>query len=131
MHAITANLNRLYRVESLVAGLPPVAAHRKRVNEVEKLRRQIPAQVLRLYDHLKDQWQQPVVAVIDGVCQGCQATLTPPAQLALQTKEAAHRCEFCGRFIYFQESPAAKELSEAILAGLGSTAGTGYATSND
>jgi hypothetical protein len=43
---------------------------------VERLRHQLPGEILATYDRLSGQFPDPVTIVADGVCQGCKQAVS-------------------------------------------------------
>jgi len=75
-------------------------------SKLNKLRRQVPGQVLSLFDQLARQYLDPVTALADGTCQGChQPTPTRSRQPYLNSNRV-FECEHCGRLLFaVQDAP--------------------------
>jgi predicted nucleic acid-binding Zn-ribbon protein len=65
--------------------------------KIDRLRHQLPGEILATYDRLSRQFPDPVTIVADGVCQGCKQAVS-----AHWTKVT--QCEHCGRFILARQS---------------------------
>lgn len=72
--------------------------------KIDKLRRQLPGQLLSTYDRLARQFPDPITVIADGVCQGCQQEV--PTRLAVLAARSANalQCEHCGRFIVARQN---------------------------
>ena len=60
--------------------------------KIDGLRYQLPGEILAAYDRLSRKFPDPVIIVVDGVCQGCKQAVS--ARLT-----SVSQCEHCGRFI--------------------------------
>jgi hypothetical protein len=69
--------------------------------KIDRLRRQLPGEILATYDRLSRKFSDPVTLVVDGMCQGCkhEVSARPAARL---TK--VPQCEHCGRFILTRQN---------------------------
>ena len=104
MHPTTAKILRLDKIESLVAYGWPKGAVPKLADEARTLRQEIPRPILERYDHLRIERKDPVVPVLDEVCQGCRAHLSQAALAKLEGGDEVACCERCGRFVFASES---------------------------
>ena len=103
MHLIAANLISLERAEMFLAKGWPSGAQSSFADQARVLRKQIPPHHLARYEELKAQQTNVVVAVVDGVCEGCHSKLSPAALVALNHSPDIPCCEQCGRFVYLAE----------------------------
>jgi hypothetical protein len=100
MHPTTAKLISLQQKESFLCAGWPAGLQPKLAQEVAGLRREIEPQFLAHYDGLRDEGKIPVVPVVGGKCQGCQASLSSRFQTDLRDSIELLQCEHCHRFIY-------------------------------
>ena len=63
------------------------------------LRGEIPPHLAAAYDQLKREHKEPVAAVSQEKCEGCNAALSPTALARLREEHEAVQCKQCGRFI--------------------------------
>ncbi|RKZ22548.1 hypothetical protein DRQ20_06055 [bacterium] len=67
----------------------------------EKIIEKIDAHLMRRYERLSERYGNPVVPVVDGICQGCYMLL-PTSLISQKAKnERIHTCPNCGRFLYW------------------------------
>lgn len=100
MHQITAKLITLERVEAFVTFGWPKGALLSLQQQAQRLRRELPPQILSAYDRLKAEVKDVVVGVFEAKCGGCHASLAKAALTRLREETDVNRCECCGRFIY-------------------------------
>lgn len=81
----------------------------KRLNGMRKTRtllmQAIDTIALRRYERLRGHKGETdaVVAVKNGVCQGCFIGVSTATSAEIQRKDVASTCDHCGRFIYYYE----------------------------
>lgn len=71
--------------------------------EIEKLRRQLPGPLLSKYERLARRYANPVAALADGVCQGCQREASTGLAVMVARLMTASQCEHCRRFLVIQQ----------------------------
>lgn len=112
----TLKLIRLERAEAhLRFGWPPGVLPALAA-EAKALRRELAPDLLAVYDRFARAGFEAVVAVRDGVCQGCRVKLSPVALTELHDGLQVVRCEYCGRFLYGAETPAFESHSSSAAA---------------
>jgi predicted nucleic acid-binding Zn-ribbon protein len=68
---------------------------------------QVPADILRVYDHIRSRGKpDAVVPVVDGHCGACQINLAPILQAEVAKLKSLAVCESCQRILYKPEQPA-------------------------
>ena len=84
-------------------------SHRKQATERQKradcLRRRVPKNLLRRFDHLVGQ-KRLGVAILSkaGACGNCHLVLPPAEALEIRRSEdKMHTCPYCGCFLYANE----------------------------
>lgn len=100
MHQITAKLITLERVEGFVKFGWPKGALPTLREQAQRLRRELPPEILSAYDRLKAEAKEAVVGVFEVKCGGCHASLAKAALSRLREETDVNQCEHCGRFIY-------------------------------
>lgn len=68
-------------------------------SEIESLREEIDAPVLRRFERIAEKYDRPLVPVRRGTCYGCFVRF-PTARMAELSEEAPTTCESCGRLLY-------------------------------
>lgn len=83
----------------------------ERQKQIDRLRRKVPAGLLRAFDHLVLHGRIPVAPVSQsGACRSCHLNLPPGDVLSLRrAAEQLHNCPYCGCFIYAAPDPALTE----------------------
>jgi len=67
----------------------------------------VPADVLRVYDHIRSRGKpDAVVPVVDGHCGACQINLAPILIAEVAKLKSLAVCESCQRILYKPEKPA-------------------------
>lgn len=100
MHPITAKLILLERTETFVASGSFKGAQASLREQAKRLRRELPAQVVAVFDRLKAEGKEAIVTLFESRCGGCQAPLSKVALERLEQESETVRCEACGRFLY-------------------------------
>jgi predicted nucleic acid-binding Zn-ribbon protein len=73
------------------------------VRKSEKLKKEIPAELLRKYEQIKGAGRGiAVVAVWKEVCDGCHMSIPPQLYNELQKTTALITCPNCNRIIYWE-----------------------------
>lgn len=67
---------------------------------VEHIQKEIPEDVLKIYEKLKKQVSNPVAKVENDVCLGCKIKLPGMIITELKSNKELVYCENCGRIIY-------------------------------
>ncbi len=85
-----------------------VGKAQKRLNALEKKRvkacKVVPRPILGRYEFIRERMPNPViVAVVDGVCGGCNIMIPPQSYNELQKGTQILSCPNCQRLIYWQE----------------------------
>ena len=80
-------------------------------NGREAIVEKINADLLKRYDNVRHRRGNAVVAVKNGVCQGCHMSLAPQLAIQVQRAESIHSCRQCKRLLYAPEP--AQEGAEA------------------
>lgn len=104
MHPTTAKLISLDRAEMFLASGWPPGAQSSLADQAQALRKQIAPHILARYEQIKAQKTNVVVAVVNGVCEGCRSKLSRAALVALDDSPEVACCEHCGRFVYPAEN---------------------------
>lgn len=74
--------------------------------KINKLRRQVPGQVLSRFDKVARQYADPIAALADGVCQGCDESLSARFRQPFAHSNHIPQCEHCGRLLFAaQDAP--------------------------
>lgn len=60
----------------------------------------VPADMLKRYDALRERRGTAVAEVKDGVCQGCRMSVRPMQYIVVQREEGIERCAQCQRYLY-------------------------------
>lgn len=68
-------------------------------SEIESLREEIDAPVLRRFERIAEKYDRPLVPVRRGTCYGCFVRF-PTARMVELSEEAPTTCESCGRLLY-------------------------------
>ena len=72
-----------------------------REDESEEFSRELPADLLTLYDSLRKTTKgRPVARVERGMCQGCRITLSTMELQRARSAQSGVRCNSCRRIIY-------------------------------
>jgi predicted nucleic acid-binding Zn-ribbon protein len=103
MHSVTSSLRELAEVESPGRNSKTLSTEEK-LKRILKLRQLIPESVCGHYDRFVKAGKVPIVAVRNGVCQGCFVRLSSGAFQQLIRQDDLNLCENCGRYIYPQEA---------------------------
>lgn len=74
-----------------------------RVAELEKIKGQVDKAVLDRYDFIRVRYLDPLAAVKNGICQGCNMNIPPQMYIELLKGLKIHFCPNCRRFIYVGE----------------------------
>ena len=70
----------------------------------------IPADVIKIYDHLRKRNKGVALATVSGnMCGVCRITLLPQALIELTRASSLISCEACQRILYLSETPAEKQ----------------------
>ena len=99
MHQVTSYLKELAELESPSRNSKELSTEDK-LKRILKLRQLIPEPVCGHYDRVKNGGKVPIVAVRNGVCQGCFVRLSSGAYQQLVRQDDLNICENCGRYIY-------------------------------
>jgi len=105
MHQVTAYIKELAELEAS-GRKSKEACTEEKLKRILKLRPLIPEPVIGHYDRFAKSGKVPVVAVRNGVCQGCFVRLSSGAYQQLLRQDDLNLCENCGRYIYPGEQPA-------------------------
>ncbi|MEZ4336423.1 MAG: C4-type zinc ribbon domain-containing protein [Sandaracinaceae bacterium] len=60
----------------------------------------IPKPIFRRYERLRTQLHPTLVAVRNGVCQGCRMELAPQLYNQVIRGDDFYQCQMCNRFVY-------------------------------
>ena len=115
MRLTILKLIRLERAESHLESGWPRGALASLAATSNALRRELPSDILAVYDRLSGRGLEAVVAVRTGVCQGCRLRLSRASLARLRDSEEIVRCEYCGRFLYVSEDPAVESQVEGSM----------------
>lgn len=92
-------------LEEHQAKLTAEAAQEK--SKREALTGGIPADVMKLYDHLRKRNKGVALAVVQGtICGACKITILPQSLIELTKGSKVISCESCQRILYNAETPA-------------------------
>lgn len=90
---------------------------------IESLRANMPLGILLQHDRLRARGRRSVAEARRGVCLGCHMRMPTGQAAALMRRDAVHRCQNCGRFLYQMEEdpeiPAAAATPSRQLATAG------------
>jgi predicted nucleic acid-binding Zn-ribbon protein len=110
-------LKRIVELHSLEDILNTFSQQKVKTSEVtaqiEALRAQIPAKMLRQHDHLRLRGKRSVAEVRNGVCSGCHMQLATGVLPALLRGAALQTCDHCGRLLYI--APPSPQPTDAPL----------------
>jgi hypothetical protein len=73
---------------------------------------EVQPEVLRRYNHIRMRRGLAIVAVTDGVCQGCHMAIPPQLYNILQRRNSLELCPTCARIIYWDKLMADDEPPE-------------------
>ena len=76
------------------AGLEPLD------ERIDKLRRQLPGDLLSRYDRLARKYPDTIAAASENVCQGCHGEISPRLAALVEESNKLLHCEHCGRFLF-------------------------------
>jgi predicted nucleic acid-binding Zn-ribbon protein len=68
--------------------------------EIEKLRRRLPASMLSLYDRLARRYADPLSMLTGDVCHGCEQQISKRVAVLADRSHEVFQCEHCGRLIF-------------------------------
>ncbi len=68
--------------------------------KIEQVRSCVSPRILAHYDRLKSRVSQPIVAVEEDVCLGCNLTLSSSFSQELRDSNSIETCPNCSRFLY-------------------------------
>jgi len=68
--------------------------------KIHELRRQLPDEVLSIYDHLAREHGNILTMLSDGVCQGCLHNVSSHLAKLAAKPNLMLQCEHCGRLIF-------------------------------
>lgn len=83
--------------------------------QIEKLRAQIPENILRLHDNMRRRGKRSVAVLRNSVCAGCHMRVPIGAMPALMQGNTAQTCQNCGRLLYVAATVATKAEPKAAL----------------
>ncbi len=69
----------------------------------EDLLKQLSAELLATYEHIRTAHSDAVVKVRKGACSGCYRSITPQTLVEMRRNDRIFRCEHCGRIIVDEE----------------------------
>jgi predicted nucleic acid-binding Zn-ribbon protein len=78
------------------SGLSPADRERR-----GKIVEAMAPEIVSRYERLKQRYSQPVVRLVEGVCEGCRVRLAASVAFRLRSGGTLQTCDHCGRFIYF------------------------------
>lgn len=96
----TARLIQLYALDT-EAGPNGQTLSQSDMERRGKIVQAMPPEIVSRYERLKSRYQQPVVRLVGGVCEGCRVRLAASAAYYLRSNGSFQTCDHCGRFIYF------------------------------
>lgn len=67
--------------------------------EIEERKAKIPPDLMKRYERLKKNYQQPIAKVVNGQCGGCYMMLSSVAEKRVAAGAAIVQCENCGRLL--------------------------------
>jgi predicted nucleic acid-binding Zn-ribbon protein len=70
---------------------------------IESVRAVLPLGVLTGHDRFRAAGKRSVAEVNHGICSGCHMAVATGLLATLQRCEGLHRCDNCGRYLYFVE----------------------------
>ena len=91
-------LVRLMRMEDILKAEKGTAG--KLGEKIEQVRSCVSPRILAHYDRLKGRVSQPVVAVEEDICLGCNLQLSSSFSQELRDSNAIKTCPTCTRFLY-------------------------------
>ena len=108
--AMNENLKLLLKLDGLVLLRKGLELPKPYVEEpgfeyldgkIDRLRHQLPGEILAAYDRLSRQFSDPVTIVADCVCQGCKQAVSTRLDAR---STMVPQCEHCGRFILARQN---------------------------
>ena len=112
---MSQTLERLLQLEGLMlvkrslqlAGQQTEVLHLDHLDgKINKLRRQVPGQVLSVFDQLARRYPDPLTALAEGSCQGCHQPLPTRSRQSYLSSNRVLQCEHCGRLLFaVQDAP--------------------------
>ncbi len=94
MKKVLSSLYELQRIEIL--------SHKSSTTDGTKLRQQIPAELLDIYERFRARDRKAVAVVRNNVCGECHLRI-PVGTLVHLMHGEVHRCGNCGRLLYLPE----------------------------
>ena len=86
----------------------------------KKLRKVVPAQLLKRYEFIRQRRNGTAIApVYEGVCFGCHMNILPQQFIDLQKGEEILQCPHCQRILYWREEEEEAEAGTALKPGPG------------
>ena len=70
---------------------------------IDRLRRQLPGDLLSRYDRLARKYPDTIAVVSENICQGCHEGISRRLATAVEKSEQLQHCEHCGRFLFAQQ----------------------------
>lgn len=97
----------MIELHELTSQPPPAREEAKRQRQIERLRRKLPKDLLRAFDHLVHHGRIPVAPLSgSGACRNCHLNLPPADVLSLRrATDEIHACPYCGCLIYALPDP--------------------------
>jgi predicted nucleic acid-binding Zn-ribbon protein len=68
--------------------------------EIEKLRRRLPASVLSRYDRAARRYADPLSILTGDMCHACQQQISKRVAVLADRSHEVLQCEHCGRLIF-------------------------------
>ena len=104
MHVVMEVLVELQKIE-----WGPDAESAAAMAAAEKLRTQVPAQILAHYDRLRARGKHGLALVRNHVCAECHVSVPIGTVLTVMTGQDIQLCGNCGRYLYVEADAAAPE----------------------